>query len=177
MPMTNLYANVEVSEQGDEGLESVYGSDVEQSAWYTADPIAIAASDLEKVNKMLPVWDSIVAIVECGPKEWEEKVKKWLKYLKAQSSFVRKIPNEIYGRSTELSEIVVVGKKYVKSMSVCRGLQPMVDTSIMIVDLLAFCDLDLFGAEDYGGVTKCVQKIMRKSKVWDIHWKLVYVSH
>ena len=64
-----------------------------------------------------------------------------------------------------------------KSMAVRRGLQAMVDLSIMIVDLLAFCDLDLFGAEHYGGVTKCVQKIMRKSKVWDIRRNLVDISH
>ena len=93
--MPNLYAEVDLSDQGDEGLESSYGSDVEQSAWYNADPIAIAASILEKVNRMLPVWESIRAIVDCGPKEWEERVTKWSKSLKAQSNFVRKTPNEI----------------------------------------------------------------------------------
>ena len=40
--MTNVYADVDVSEQEDEGLESVSGSDVEQSPWYNADAIAIA---------------------------------------------------------------------------------------------------------------------------------------
>ena len=88
--MTNLYAVVDLSDQGDEGSESGYGSDVEQSAWYTADPIAIAASDLEKVNRMLLVWDSIEAIVECSPQEWEEKREKWSRHIKAQANFVRK---------------------------------------------------------------------------------------
>ena len=97
--------------------------------------------------------------------------------LKAQAKFTRnKILNKICERSAELAEIVAVRKRYVKSMSVWRGLQAMVDTSIVFVDLLAFCDLNLFGAEHYGGVTKCIQKIMRKSKVWDICWNLVYVQ-
>ena len=173
-----MYSEFDSAKQGDAESESISESDVEQSAWYTADPIAIAGSDLEEVNKMLPVWDSIDAIVACGPEEWEEKGGKWSSSLKAQAKFTRtKILNEMYGRSAELAEIVAVGKKYVKSMSVWRGLQAMVDTSIMIVDLLAFCDLDLFRAEHYGGVTKCIQKIMRKSKVWDNCWNLGFISH
>jgi len=67
---------------------------VEKSVWYDADPIAIAASNFEKVNRKLSVWDSIEAIVECEPNEWEEKVTKWMKGLQAQSNFVMKIPNE-----------------------------------------------------------------------------------
>ena len=100
-----------------------------------------------------------------------------VKILKALSNFIRKIPNEIYGRSTELSEIRDVGKRYVKSILVRKGLQAMIDMSIMIVDLLAFRDLDLFGAEHYGGVTKCVQKIMCKAKVWDNRCYLGFISH
>ena len=60
-----------------------------------------------------------------------------------------KIPSKIYGNSANRAEILEVGTRYVKSMSVRRGLQAVVDLSIMIVDLLAFCDLDLFGAEHY----------------------------
>ena len=94
--MTNLYAEVDLLDEGDEGSESSYGSEVpvEKSVWYDADPIAIAASDFEKVNRKLSVWDSIEAIVECKPNEWEEKVTKWMKGLQAQSNFVMKIPNE-----------------------------------------------------------------------------------
>ena len=115
--MTNVYAEVDVSEQGDEGSESVSGSDVEQSAGYTSDLIAIAASDLEKVNRMPTVWNSIEAIVECSPKEWEEKREKWTKHIKAQVEFTRdKIPNKIYRSSAEHAEILEVGKRYVKYM-------------------------------------------------------------
>ena len=94
--MTNLYAEVDLLDEGDEGSESGYGSEVpvEKSVWYDADPIAIAASNFEKVNRKLSVWDSIEAIVECEPNEWEEKVTKWMKGLQAQSNFVMKIPNE-----------------------------------------------------------------------------------
>ena len=96
----------------------------------------------------------------------------------AQTSFnLKKIPNEIYKMSGEAVDILAVRNIYVKSVSVWKGLQAMVDTSIMIVDLLAFCNLDLFGAEHYGGVTNCVQKIMQKSNVWHICWNLVYITH
>ena len=78
---------------------------MEQSAWYKTDPIAIAVSDLEKVNRMLPVWNSIRAIVECSPKELEEKREKWTRHIKAHAEFTRnKIPNEIYGRIAERAE-------------------------------------------------------------------------
>ena len=71
--MTNVYADVDVSEQEDEGSESISRSDVERSPWYNADPIATAVSDLEKVNRIQPVWNSIDAIVECSQEEWKEK--------------------------------------------------------------------------------------------------------
>ena len=71
--MTNVYSAVDSDEQGDVELDYASETDVEQSLWYTADPNPIAASNLEKVNRMLLVWESIDAIVECGPKEWEEK--------------------------------------------------------------------------------------------------------
>ena len=110
---------------------------------------------------MEPVWNSIDAIVECGPKEREEKRGKWLSSLKAQAKFTRtKIPNEMYESSVDVAKFEALGNHYVKSILVRKGLQAMVDISIMIVDLLAFCDLDLFGADYYGGVMKCVQKIM-----------------
>jgi len=174
----NVYADVDVSEQEDEGAESVSGSDVEQSPWYNADAIAIAVSDLANVNRIEPVWNSIEAIVACSEEEWQVKREKWTGHLKVQAEFTRyKIPSKIYGSSAERAEVLEVGNKYVKSMSVWHGLKAMVDLSIMIVDLLAFCDLDLFGAEHYGGVTKCVQKIMRKSIVWGNRRNLVYISH
>ena len=67
--MTNAYSVVGSDEQGD--VESDYASetDVEQSLWYTADRNQIAASDLERINGMELVWNSINAIVECEPKE------------------------------------------------------------------------------------------------------------
>ena len=117
--MTNVYADVEVSEQEDEGSESVSGSDVEQSPWYNADPIAFAVSDLEKVNRIQPVWNSIDAIVGCSEEEWKEKREKWTGHIKAQVEFTRyKIPSKIYGSSAERAEVLEVGNKYVKSMSV-----------------------------------------------------------
>ena len=91
---------------------------------------------------------------------------KWFSSLKAQAKFTRnKILNEMYERSAEAEEFEALGKSHVKSLSVWKGLQAMVDISIMIVDLL---DLDIFGAEHYGGVTKCIQKTMHKSNVWHI---------
>ena len=71
--MTNVYADVDVSEQEDEESESVSGSDVEQSPWYNADAIAIAVSDLVNVNRIEPVWNSIEAIVGCSEEEWQVK--------------------------------------------------------------------------------------------------------
>ena len=178
MPVTNVYSMVGSDEQG--VVESDYASetDVEQSIWYTADPNLIVASDLQRINEMVPVWNSIDAIVDCGPKEWEEKRERWLNSLKAQAKFIRtRIPNEMYESSADAAKFEALGNRYVKSISVRKGLQAMVDISIMIVDLLAFCDLDLFGSEHYGGVTKCVQKIMRKSTAWHICCNLLYVTH
>ena len=83
----------------------------------------------------------------------------------------------MYESSADAAKFEALKNRYVKSISVWKGLQAMVDISIMIVDLLAFCDLDLFGAGHYGGVTKCVQKIMRKSNAWHICWNLVYITH
>ena len=114
--------------------------------WYNADLIAFAVSDLEKVNRIQPIWNSIEAMVECNQEEWKEKREKWTGHIKAQAEFTRKkIPNKIYRSSAERAEILEVRKRYVKSMLVRRGLQAMVDLSIMIVDLLAICDLDVFG--------------------------------
>ena len=62
--MTNVYSAVDSDEQGAVESDSASETDVEQSVWYTADPNLIAACDLEKINGMLPVWDSIDAIVE-----------------------------------------------------------------------------------------------------------------
>ena len=42
--MMNVYADVDVFEQEDEGAESVSGCDVGQSPWYNADAITIAVS-------------------------------------------------------------------------------------------------------------------------------------
>ena len=65
--------SVDVSEQEDEGSESVSRSDVEQSPWYNADLIAFAVSDSEKVDRIHSVWNSIDAIVGCSQVEWKEK--------------------------------------------------------------------------------------------------------